>query len=77
MTPRNFMPACPYHDAVEPSEPDRRTLDRIMARLERSQAGEGRHKCAKCAYIAGYWDGLGQGQQLRLKPPTRDTNAAE
>jgi len=44
----------PDHDGVVP-------LARL-ARLPESQAGEGRHKCAACAYEAGYEDGIKFGR---------------
>ena len=36
----------------------------MVAELEESQAGEGRHKCACCAYAIGKHDGIREMRQL-------------
>lgn len=41
-----------------PNQDKQNWLDPIMRRLHERQAGAGRHKCAYCAYIAGYIRGL-------------------
>jgi hypothetical protein len=41
-------------------------LQYIMEQLPDDQGGRGRHKCAACAYEAGYQDGLEQKEQIDL-----------
>ena len=41
-----------------PNRDKQSRLDPIMQRLHERQAGAGRHKCAYCAYMAGYTRGL-------------------
>ncbi len=36
----------------------------MLEELPQSQAGTGRHKCAVCAYNAGFQDGVAAGRRL-------------
>lgn len=50
------MPDCPRHSGIlgrVAAAAARAPLDREMRDLDNSQSGEGRHKCAYCAYEAG------------------------
>lgn len=44
---------CPLH-AGQHNQARRRPLDSTMNALPDNQSGQGRHKCAYCAYQAGY-----------------------
>ena len=50
---------------------NRKLLDPIMARLPKSQAGAGTHRCAYCAYERGYEDAKREMQTAleKLSPP--------
>jgi hypothetical protein len=41
-------------------------VQKIMEELPTDQGGKGRHKCAACAYEAGYEDGLQQKEKINL-----------
>lgn len=56
------MTDCVIHSGRE-GEDARSTLDGIMDSLPNSQAGEGRHKCAYCAYEAGLRQGRIEANQ--------------
>lgn len=53
------MPNCTRHQGGQ----NRAALDPVLQDLPESQAGEGRHKCAYCAYEAGYAKGYRDAQQ--------------
>jgi hypothetical protein len=42
------------------------SLQGIMEQFPFDQGGKGRHKCAACAYEAGYQDGLQQEENINL-----------
>ena len=41
-------------------------VQNLMEELPLDQGGKGRHKCAACAYEAGYEDGLQQKENINL-----------
>lgn len=51
--PRSTRKDCPLH-AGKHNQTHRRPLDSTMNTLPDNQSGRGRHKCAYCAYQAGY-----------------------
>ena len=52
-------PDCAEHSGKSNNH-NRRLLDGIMLNLPANQSGAGRHKCAYCAYLEGYKDGLAE-----------------
>ena len=50
---------------------NRKPLDKIVAKLPSSQAGDGEHRCAYCAYVQGYEDAKQAMQAAleKLSPP--------
>ena len=56
------MTDCPEHSGRD-GESARASLDSEMAVLPFNQAGEGRHKCAYCAFEAGRRQGLREARQ--------------
>lgn len=51
--PRSTPRDCSLHSGQQ-SHANRRPLDSTMNALPYNQSGQGRHKCAYCAYQAGY-----------------------
>ena len=50
---------CLKHSKYAPNAAaNREPLDHIIGKLPRSQAGQGAHRCAYCAYSEGYKAGL-------------------
>ena len=64
------MTDCPKHSGRS-GEDARASLDSEMRNLPYNQAGEGRHKCAYCAFEAG----LRQGRREAKKEITERLNA--
>lgn len=56
---------CPEH-AGHQNSVNRATLDSLMNELPNNQSGNGRHKCAYCAYNRGYSDGAREGYRRAL-----------
>lgn len=50
--------------SMENCKHDKQAPKDVLRALPESQAGEGRHKCAVCAYDAGYKDGLEASKRL-------------
>lgn len=46
---------------------DHSKIQNIMSTLPIDQGGIGRHKCAACAYVKGYNDGLNRIELINLK----------
>ena len=55
--PRSTQKDCSLHSGQH-SHANRRPLDSTMNALPDNQSGLGRHKCAYCAYQAGYDDAV-------------------
>ncbi len=52
---------------MENCKHDRSAPKEVVRNLPLSQAGEGRHKCAVCAYAVGYQQGLVKGREQKLQ----------
>lgn len=55
------MNAEPLHQCIEWAPPE------VLRDLAVAQAGDGRHKCATCAYARGYRDGHAAGINETVK----------